>query len=102
MAAMDIRGAVLRGWRLLVLLGLVGAVAGYLSVPSSPAAKTGAAAKAHIYTAVAIVSPGNGKNSISLATLFLDLKLPQVLQTAAQTAHIGVSASQLVGKVGVE
>src|ERR1035441_4902682 len=101
MAAMDIRGAVLRGWRLLVLLALVGASVGFFSVPTRPASESGIATPS-AYKAIAIVAPGLGKNSISLARLFLDLKLPVVLGTAAQTAHVGVNASQLVGAVGVE
>ncbi|HEY5023397.1 MAG TPA: hypothetical protein VII76_00330 [Acidimicrobiales bacterium] len=98
---MDFRGAVLRGWRLLALLGLVGALVGFFSVPAAPAAESGAAAPS-VYKAVAIVAPGLGKNTISLARLFLDLKLPQVLETAATTADVGVPASKLVGSVGVE
>jgi len=100
MAAMDFRGAVLRGWRLLALLGLVGALVGFFSVPTAPASE-GAAAPS-TYKAVTIVAPGLGRNSISLARLFLDLKLPVVLQTAATTADVGVPASKLVGVVGVE
>ena len=97
---MDFRGAVLRGWRLLALLGLVGALVGFFSVPTAPASE-GAAAPS-TYKAVTIVAPGLGRNSISLARLFLDLKLPVVLQTAATTADVGVPASKLVGVVGVE
>ncbi len=100
MAAMDFRGAVLRGWRLLVLFALVGALAGFLSVPTRPASQS--AARPSAYKAVAIVAPGLGRNSISLARLFLDIKLPAVLATAARTAHVGVPASKLLGSVGVE
>src|ERR1039458_9447942 len=101
MAAMDIRGAVLRGWRLLVLLALVGASVGFFSVPTRPASDSGIATPS-AYKAIAIVAPGLGKNSISLARLFLDLKLPVVVGTAAQTANVGVPASKLVGVIGVE
>ena len=97
MAAMDFRGAVLRGWRLLVLLALVGALVGFFSVPARPRGRR-AAARPTIYKAVTIVAPGLGRNSISLARLFLDLKLPSVLGTAAQTRNVGVSASKLVGQ----
>ena len=98
---MDIRGAVLRGWRLLILLALVGGLIGFFSVPSRPASESGALTPA-AYKAVTIVAPGLGKNSVSLARLFLDLKLPAVLGTAAKTANVGVPASKLEGSVGVE
>jgi Mrp family chromosome partitioning ATPase len=101
MAAMDFRGAVLRGWRLLVLLGLVGALVGFFSVPAQPASESGVVAPT-AYRAATIVAPGLGRNSISLARLFLDLKLPGVLSSAAQTANVGVPASKLSSIVGVE
>ena len=95
---MDFRGAVLRGWRLLVLLGLVGAVAGYFSVPTRPAVNT---AKPAYYVASTIIAPTIGKGSVSLGQLFLYIKSPQVLGIAAANANVGVPATQLLGQVGV-
>src|SRR5580704_588416 len=100
MAAMDFRGAVLRGWRLLVLLALVGAVVGYFSVPSAPAAST--TAKPAFYKATVIVAPSLGRNSISLSRLFLDLKNPAVISETAKIAHVGVTASEIAGVIAVE
>ena len=100
MAAMDFRGAVLRGWRLLVLLALVGALVGYLSVPSHPPASS--LGKAGLYKATVIVSPSIGRNSISLSRLFLDLKNPDVISETAKIAHVGVTASQIAGVIAVE
>jgi hypothetical protein len=100
MAAMDFRGAVLRGWRLLVLLALVGAVVGYFSVPSKPAVSN--LGKSGLYKSTVIVSPSIGRNSISLSRLFLDLKNPDVVAETARIAHVGVTASQIAGVISVE
>jgi len=98
MAAMDFRGAVLRGWRLLVLLGLLGAVVGYFSVPTTPGpVVTGPSA----YEAVSVIAPATGKGSLSLGQLFLDVRDYRVLALAAQKANVGVSAQELSHQVGV-
>jgi Mrp family chromosome partitioning ATPase len=99
MAAMDIRGAVLRGWRLLVLIGIVGAVAGYLSAPAKPPSST---VSTGLYRATVIVEPVSGKDSVSMGKIFLATKNPAVLTIAATKANVGVTAAQLAEEVGVE
>ena len=90
---MDFRGAVLRGWRLLVLLGVVGAVVGYLTAPAP--APTGAAVRPTGWVATTIIGP-SGKGSITLGQLYLDIRNPTVLGVAAANANVGVSATQLL------
>ncbi len=100
---MDFRGALLRGWRLLVVLGIIGAIAGYLSLPSAPAVAPGSPGSTPtIYAATAILGPSGKRNSLSLGQIYLDVRNPNVLADAAAAANVGVSPGQLGAVVGVE
>ena len=99
---MDFRGALVRGWRLLVVLGLVGAVAGFFSTPPAPAKGAAATAKSSLYVATAVVGPVGTRHTLSLGQIFLDVRNPTVLASAAATANVGVTADELTNDVGVE
>ena len=99
---MDFRGAVLRGWRLLVLLAVVGAVIGYFSTPSNAAGSKGTG---HNYQATALVgSTGktSSKGSVATSAIYLDAKNPVVLTDAVKRSRLKITAAQLGAKVGIE
>ena len=97
MDAKDFRGAVLRGWRLLLLLTVLGALIGFLVTPSAttlPPLPAG-------FVATAIVAPSTGRGAISQGQLLLDIKNPTVLATAAAAAGVAEPADQLIATIAV-
>ncbi len=99
---MDFRGALVRGWRLLVVLGLIGAVAGFFSTPAAPAKGAVAGTKSSLYLATAVIGPTGKRHTLSLGQIFLDVRNPTVLAAAAASADVGVTAEELTNSVGVE
>ncbi|HMK63923.1 MAG TPA: hypothetical protein VK386_09910 [Acidimicrobiales bacterium] len=88
-SAIEYRNAVRRGWRLLVLLAVLGAVVGLVR-PTSPSSDLKGG-----WLAGVDVQQGPG---VSLHTLLVDAANPQVVQMAAQNAGIptkGLSAASV-------
>ncbi len=103
MGAMDLRGAVLRGWRLVLLLALLGALVGDLTAPSAPpAAAPGAVVAPGSWSATTIIGPTPGHGRVPLTTIYLDVKNPTVLAQAAATSGAGVPATQLLQEIKIE
>ncbi len=97
MNAIDFRGAVFRGWRLIVLFALIGTAVGYFV--SAPKANSGVVTPLW-YNAVTIVGPQPGKHSVSVSQLYVDIKQPTVLnetnKLAGTAIPIGVLANQIL------
>ncbi len=83
MDTVDFRGALLRGWRLLLLLTVLGGVVGFI-LPSGGSAKAG---HGSIWEASTVIAPAAGKGHLSLGSLFLDIKNPSVLALAAKSVN---------------
>jgi hypothetical protein len=84
MSAIDFRGAVFRGWRLLLLCAVLGTVIGYF-VSAPPAHPVGAYPLG--YTGTVVIGP-QGKGGASVGTLFVLVKNPVVLEDAEKIAGI--------------
>ena len=96
---MDFRGAVLRGWRLLVLLAVLGAGVGLLT---SPGGGPNPALQGHLYLATVIMGPtgkANAKGTVTDSQLFLDVKNPTVLTDVAAKSQPRITASQLSARI---
>ncbi len=102
MGAMDLRGAVLRGWRLVLLLGLLGAVVGALTAPSAPATPKAGAGTAASWSATTIIGPTPGHGHIPLTTIYIDVKNPAVVAAAAENSGAGVPATALEQEISIE
>ena len=102
MGAMDLRGAVLRGWRLVLLLALLGAVVGDFTAPSAPASTKPGAGRAASWTATTIIGPTPGHGRVPLTTLYLDLKNPAVVSAAAEHSGVDIPATELAQEVRLE
>ncbi len=83
MDTVDFRGALLRGWRLLLLLTVLGGVVGFI-LPSGGSAKSG---HASTWEASTVIAPAAGRGHLSLGSLFLDIKNPDVLALAAKSVN---------------
>ncbi len=70
MGAMDLRGAVLRGWRLVLLLALLGAAIGLFTAPSAPAGVTGGTIVPGYWTATTIIGPTPGHGGLPLTRVY--------------------------------
>jgi Mrp family chromosome partitioning ATPase len=81
MEALDLKGALLRGWRLLLLLAVVGALVGAI-LPSQSAKKT-----KPTYVASSRVAPVAGKNGMSMSSL----------ETVAQSGPVLYIATEYAG-----
>jgi len=99
---MDLRGAVLRGWRLVLLLALLGAVVGALTAPSAPATPKAGGGTTLSWSATTIIGPTPGHRHVPLTTIYLDVKNPAVLATAAEQSGVGVPATALEQEIGIE
>ena len=102
MGAMDLRGAVLRGWRLVLLLALLGAAIGAFTAPSAPTGAAGGTIVPGIWTATTIIGPTPGHGGLPLTRVYLDAKNPTVVATAAETSGVGVPATQLQEEIKIE
>src|SRR5580700_4334701 len=83
MNAIDFRGAVFRGWRLILLFALIGTAVGYFV--SAPKAHSGITPPLW-YNAVTVVGPEPGRHAVSVSQLFVDVKNPAVLAEANKLA----------------
>jgi len=99
---MDLRGAVLRGWRLVLLLALLGAVVGAFTAPSAPATPKAGAGTAASWSATTIIGPTPGHGHVPLTTIYLDAKNPAVIASAAERSRAGVPATALEQEIGIE
>ncbi len=97
MNAIDFRGAVFRGWRLIVLFALIGTGVGYFV--SAPKANSGVTVPLW-YNAVTIIGPQPGRHAVSVSQLYVDIKTPAVLEETNKLAGtdipIGVLSTQIL------